>query len=283
MLFLQVPAAGLLQVPGQGPGLQAGVSFPQEPCLQAPGQPGLVEQGGGLGLQEVPVPAQKGRGLPRPLDEPGVQLLQQGEHLPAQPVAGKIASEVGAVRHIGKAFFGAVGFDLPAVHPQKGAQHLPPPGRDAAQPGKPRPPAQVQEHGLRVVLGVVGGEDAIRLPRGQGVEKLVPHLAAAGLQAHAPLPGEGPHVRPQQGEPDPQLPGEGLRRGLVPLRLLPPEQVVHMGQHHTPGADLFTQPMGQGGGVRPAGKAHHRQALRRQAGEVGGGKILTHRGSPRGR
>ena len=141
----------------------------------------------------------------------------------------------------------------------------------------------MEQHGLGVVLGVVGGEDPVPLPLCQAVEEGVPHLAAALLQAQALFPGQGPHVLPEHGEAHPQLLGEGLGRRLVPFRFLPPEQVVHMGQHQPLPGELPREPVGQGHGVRPAGKAHHRQAFRGQPGQVGGGKILTHRESPRGK
>ena len=172
----------------------------------------------------------------------------------------------------------AVSFNLPPGDPQQGPQHLAPPGWDAQQPRQGGPPAQVHQHRFGVVVGVVGGEDSVLLPRRQALEKAVPHLAAALLQAQAPPAGQGGHVLPAEGKIQPKALGKGPGRGLVPVRFLPPQLVVHVGQHQALRAQAAQQPVGQGGGIRPAGKAHHHLAPLGQAGDVRPGQELTHGG-----
>ena len=134
----------------------------------------------------------------------------------------------------------------------------------------------MQQHGFGVVPGVVGGENPVLLPRGQAVKKPVADLPAAFLQPQALPPGKSRHILPQQGKAQAPALGKGLGGSFVPLGFLPPQLVVHMGQHQPPGVHPVQQPVAQGGGVRPAGKAHHHQAPVRQAGQIRGGQTLTH-------
>ncbi len=203
--------------------------------------------------------------MARPLNEPGVQLPQHWQNAVPHPVAGKCVGKIGAVCDESQALGLAVGLNRLALHIQQRTQKLAPLPGNTAEALQSGSPAKVEQQGLRIIIRVVGGEDAVLFPRGQPVEKAVPNLPAAFLQALAPVPGQLGHVLPQHLDGQPLAFGKGLGKGLVPVRLGPPEHVVYMGQKDPLPGNLSHQPVGQSGGIRPAGIAHHQPARLWQA------------------
>jgi hypothetical protein len=75
-------------------------------------------------------------------------------------VAAVSVVAVGAVLHVGDAVAAQIVLDDGAAGGEQRPMSLPPPA-DAGQAVKPGPPGQVEQQGLGVVVGVVGGGDAV--------------------------------------------------------------------------------------------------------------------------
>ena len=136
----------------------------------------------------------------------------------------------------------------------------------------------MQQDGFQIIIGIVGGENAVLPARGQVFEKQVPDIPAALFQTQPLLASQSGHIFPQNFQPQAVPLGKSPANLLVPLGFLPPQLMVHMGQHQPPGVHFPQQPVAQGGGVRPAGKPHYDQALLGQAGEIPCRQKLTHGG-----
>ena len=126
---------------------------------------------------------------------------------------------------------------------------------------KPRPPHQVEQQGLQVVVGAMGGGDA---STAHGVRRLpqefIAHLAGGLLHPQAPGPGLIGHVARTNDAGD-VLPGAPLRhKGGVPVGFGPAQVVVVVGGRH-PEAPLS----GPGGGAGEAGTWNPHRRTRRTA------------------
>ncbi len=103
---------------------------------------------------------------------------------------------------------------------------------DLCQALHPGAPDQVQHHRLRLVGGMVGGGDALGpLSRSAVRRKVVPGHAPGLLQPHAPLTGQGGHIRPLHRQGNVQLPAQLLHKGHVPA-CRGPLAVVQVGRRH---------------------------------------------------
>ena len=157
--------------------------------------------------------------------------------------------------------------DLGPTGLQQGPDDPAPYRRDAAQALRPGAPQQVQQHRLRLILGVVGGGD---IRRADGVrraeEKVVPQPPSRLLHAQAParrhlIDGRGLGI-----EGDVPLPAQAPDEILVPLGL-GPHPVVQVRRRHGEAAARRDggQIVQQAHGVPSAGHgAQDHAALRRQ-------------------
>ena len=127
----------------------------------------------------------------------GVQVPEDGHHIPAEPVAAVGRVGVGAVGHPGDALGGEPVLDLLPGHRQEGADDDAPAGGNAGQSVQSGAPDQVKEDGLSVVVSIVGGGDGLG-PQGFGglttalglnIEVLPTHIAgmpcAVNIGCHA--------------------------------------------------------------------------------------------------
>ena len=127
--------------------------------MQLP-QSGNPGQGrGGLGFQAGFVQPQSQGQTGQVFPDPGILPAQQGHYLMADPVAQKSAAFVGAVLHMLKAVLPEEVLHLPAGHGEHGPQKPAGDRRDPAQAFQPGAPHQMQEHGLRIVIGGMGRSD----------------------------------------------------------------------------------------------------------------------------
>ena len=173
---------------------------------------------------------------------------------------------------------------------QEGPQQPGRVGTSAQRPGLPHPPEpcrtrapdEVQEHGLGVVPGVVGGADGEKAPVPGGFfQEGVACLPGRLLPGEPPVPGQGGHV------PLPQEKGDAPALAPVPDEVRVPaggrtQMVVKMG-----GGDgkvsLRGQEMQQTHGILPAGdRAEHPAPLRQMPPEgvrSGAQGLIPHRHS----
>ncbi len=194
----------------------------------------------------------------------GGERLQQGQRLQPQAVAGIGGVAVGLVLHIGDVVFRHIIVDLPPADLQQGADDPAPHRRNAAQPPQAGAPQQVEQDGLRVVVPVVGGGDALRPQPVRGLlQKGVPqlpggvlHPSPGGVGAHVPASGHKGHAVAGAPVPD-EL--------LVPVRRRPqPVVEVGGGQRHPCPRRQAEEDMEQGHGVPPAGDGAQHRPLRRE-------------------
>jgi len=245
------PKAELFQKPPQGPAAHRQGSLEEGRRPEGGDEEAGVgeEPGLGLALQDPfllgPGLGEAGQGaLGR-----GKALLQEGkdeepEEVPVQGgvlVRGVLAPGLSSGPEVGPKLLPGVG--------QKGADHDPLPLPDARGPGGPL--EELEEHGLRLVVQGVGGEDrpGPHLP-GHPVEEGVAHFPGHRLQVLAPGLGDPGHLHPlgEEGEAQPfrQGPDEGLVQGAFRA-----QAVVQVGHHRL--APCFLHQEGQGHGVPAPG------------------------------
>ena len=76
-----------------------------------------------------------------------------------QHIAGRIVQCVGFILHKGDVVFGCIYFQLCAGHLQKRAENVIPLFRNSGESLQSGAPKQVQQHGFRVIVCVVGGQN----------------------------------------------------------------------------------------------------------------------------
>ena len=140
-------------------------------------------------------------------------------------------------------------------HPQKRPDDPAPLGGNAAQAPGACAPDQVQEHRLRVVVGVVGRGDQLR---GRPLQEGVAQVPGRGFQALAGCGGVGSGVPPAHRQGNTPVGAEASAECLVPVRLRAPKAVVEVGgrQPQPQGIGAGAQQGQQGHGIRPAGQGH---------------------------
>ena len=121
---------------------------------------------------------------------------------------------------------------------------------------------QVEQQGLQIVVGVVGGGDAVTAQlRRRPAEKFVPELPPRLLHPQAPAFGLGVHLSPLHHAGDAPAGAPVGDEGGIGVGRLPPHAVVVVGGAH-PEAPLLrpgVEQVEQAHGVRPAGHgAQHR-------------------------
>ncbi len=156
---------------------------------------GPIGQLPGLAGEDGLVRPEEGGGVRHPGQKAGGDLLQHGQHLVADAVAGVVVVLVGAVLHVGQGVAAQVVLHLGAGGGEQGADDLLPFGEDAPQPPQAGAPGQVEQDGLHVVAGGVGGGDEVgpRLPGGLAEESIA-HIPGGFLDARAPQAGLTGHV-----------------------------------------------------------------------------------------
>ena len=144
------------------------------------------------------------------LHGPRVQLPQNRQNLMAQHVPRRVVHPVGGIFHIGDVMRPGIIRQLLTGHLQERPQEILPFRRDAGEPPQPRPPQEIQQHGFRIVIGVVGCQYAAASQRRfLLVEKGVPGFPRRLFQRQ-PLPGGQ--------RPDVSTPGnEGDLMGAAPV------------------------------------------------------------------
>ena len=194
-----------------------------------------------------------------------MKLRQPGHDLPAQQVPPQGGVPVCLVLHVGQTVGFQVCLDFLPGGFQQGTDDPAPHRGDPCQALHPGAPDQVQHHRLRLVGGVVGGGDALGpQPVRRAAEEVVPGHAPGLLQPHAPLTGQGGHIRPLHRQGNVQLPAQLLHKGHVPARR-GPLAVVQVGRRHGKIPGHGGQIVQQAHGVPPAGHGHqHHPAGRRQ-------------------
>lgn len=239
--------------------------------------PGISSRGAreawGLLHQIRLVRPEAGGHLSQPDGQAGGYGLQFGQHPVAQAVSGVCVVPVGSVLPPGQPPEAEIRLDLIPRDGQQGTDHIPLTGADPSQAAQPGPPDQVEQDGLRVIPGVVGGGDPLG-PAGPGgpAEKIIAHVpggllhtaaAAAGLSGHIAAPDEQFHrgqvppcpVGLEQAVPPAAQGDELADEGRVPVGLLPTQLVVVVGGGQCKG-DLPAQSVQlveQAHGVRSAG------------------------------
>ena len=187
---------------------------------------------------------------------------------------------VGAVLHVGNMVKLQIILDFPAGGGEQGADQPPLAGADAGEALETGAPDEMEEDGLSVVVGGVGGGDPVCThgPRGL-LQKGIPHPAGGLFQAQAQalcLPGD---VSSTGDEPDGREGGlargwvwatpvlhPALHKGLVPVGLGAPKMMVIVGGHQGEGTyrPQLVEPVEQTDGIRSAGDRTDHGTPRRQ-------------------
>ena len=159
--------------------------------------PGLLDGPLGHAFQQIPVLPEVVQVGGEGGDKRRVEFLQHRHHLLAQAVAGVGQVKVGTVLHMGDALLLQVGRNVALRDGQQGADQDPPHRGDACEPIQPGPPDQVEEDGLRIVIGVVGGGQLVgpQILGSLGEETVAhgpggllhPFALLLGLLGHIPL------------------------------------------------------------------------------------------------
>ena len=116
----------------------------------------------------------------------------------AQPVADAVIRSVCGVLPVGKLVLLQILQNFLPAHAEHRPQVLLPPGRDAPQPFEAGSPEQVQQKGLRLIIGGVGRGDKAR----QRIEKIIAAASGCLLDAFPGLPAAGRHIGAGNGERD---------------------------------------------------------------------------------
>ena len=186
------------------------------------------------------LPGKKGFVQPEALRRPGegggeigIFLPEQRQHLVAEIVPGVGGVRIALVLPVREIICVAVIRNLSPGQLQQGTDNMSPPGRNTPQPLETAPPKQVEQQGFRVVVGVVGGGDIVRLHRSAAVlQKAVAQGAPRLLQGHALLLSKACHIS-----------GAGMTGNL--MLPAPLEDKIHI-----PGG-LRPEPVVKGGGGEP--------------------------------
>ena len=195
----------------------------------------------------------------------GIELPQHGRDGVADAVAAVIVKLVRAVLDVGRAACGEVFHDLRAGEEKQRADDPSPPRRDAAEALRPGPAGKVEEHGLGVVVGVVGGGDEVEaLFLRRFFQEGVAQSARRLLEPLARFPGQGRDVGVPGEAGDAPFAAVRLDEGAVAQALRAADAVLEVR-----GGDLIVarpaQQREQTHRVRPAGHgAEHARALRRE-------------------
>ena len=229
LVLSQPPQQGTHRADGDGVGT-AGDGVGGEDQAAGDGGLGAPDGGHGLGGEVVVVGAEVAHRVREPGNKGRVELLQQGDDLVAEPVPGVGGVGVGAVLHVGEGMLPQVGQDLGPGGGEKGPDQLPPPGADTSEALEAAAPDEVEEHGLHVVVGVVGGGDEASPQLFRRLFQKVIAQGPGGLLDTGPtalgLSGDisGAHHAGHL-----PLPAQLFHKGGVPVGLRPPETVIEMG------------------------------------------------------
>ena len=152
------------------------------------------------------------RGPPQNLDDVGiVVLLQVRNQRPADPVAGEALVRIRGILPKSDTALGGIGLDRGTLEGQQGpqitsiAQQL-----HASQAGGPAPAQKTQEHGFRLITGLVSQSDfltshfpghLVEEPVAQRTRRLFERqaLSASVLSDIEPTPGTGQPTPPGSG------------------------------------------------------------------------------------
>ena len=173
------------------------------------------------------------------------------------PVTGKAVICVGAVVYVGQSVNAQVLLNGAARRGQQRANQIVPTGGDTGQTTQTAAPNEVEQDGLRVVIGVVGGGDHIRVHlTGRLTQKGVAHLpggllqpclAPGGLPGHIAGADDQRHIGTAAGD-------KGTHKLLIPGRLRAAQIVVVVCGHQSEGVlgAQGVEPVEQTHGVRTA-------------------------------
>ena len=190
--------------------------------------------GGGIRLQRALHTAEPPGGLANVLYCPGIQLFQKRHHLKPQEIpAGGLRVGIGFVLNMGDVPLSGILLQLRPGHAQQRAADsvlLPAHSRQTCKSGSP---GQIQEDGLRIVIGVVGSVNPFTiLLRRRPAQKSVAQVPGGLLNGKRFLPGIFPHVPPAHSQGDPPRSAGLSDKYLVPVRRFISELVIEMGGQH---------------------------------------------------
>ena len=158
---------------------------------------------------------------------------------------------------MGNFFLGQIDGDVDAGGGQQGTDQNASYRRNPCQSIQSGAPGQVEQEGLRVVIGIVGGGDLVGAQLlGGGGEKAVAHGAGGFLHPFALFLGLLGHVAPAHHQGDAPLLAPLDHEVLVPLGLLPPQLMVEVGgvEGEGPGFGQGLQHGEQGHGICAPGQ-----------------------------
>ena len=216
------------------------------------------------------------------LHRPGIDVPQDRKDTVPQDVPGGRVLLIRLVLHMGDLIlFGIVRQHLPG-DPQKRPADIPPHLGDPGKAGGPGAPDQIQQHGLGVVVGVMGGEDGRKaLPPSGLFQESIAQLPGSLLQRKVRRLHQRPGISRSGKAGDPPGGAPVFHKPLVPVRKLAPQAVIEMGgrSRKAVGPTPGIQEMQQAHGVQPAGNgAQHSSPRRKPTAQEGPGghKFMRH-------
>ena len=205
------------------------------------------------------------RGTTCGLREAGVYLFERGDDAVADEVARIVVRLICAVLHMGDCVFGKILLDLLSCHAEQRADDVVPPCGDAAQTGCSAAAGQIENKGLGVVIGIVGGGDepAIQLLR-CGKQERISKLPRGLFDADRLFGGIGRYVPMTDPAGDAVFRTVVFNKPSVPQGFLAADAMLEMsGGHVDPGRG---EQMQQAHGIRAAGdRAENAAPLQRAA------------------
>ena len=140
---------------------------------------------------------------------------------------------------MGDAVLGQVGEHLRPGAGEQGAHDPVAAGRDAGQPMQPGAPHQMEQQGLQIVVGVMGGGDARTVQSlGALAEKIIAQLPGGLLHTQAAALSLRVHISLAHHEKDVARCAPLGHKGRVPVGFRAPQVVVEVGGRNGKAAGL---------------------------------------------
>ena len=220
----------------------------------------LVQKRSDCKFQHPRILRQQFRGAAHILHRPGIQFLQNRENLVPQHIAGSVIQCVGLILYKGDVVFGCICFQLCTGHLQEGAENMLPVSRDSGQSLQSGAPKQVQQHGLRMIVCVMGRQNGnTSLLKTGFLQKPVAQNTGSFLQRKAFLFRISAGIPAAADAGDFPLCADLLHKRFVPIRSFASQMMIEVGGNdfHAVCLSPCVEKMQQAHGVPSAG--HRRQ------------------------